>query len=159
MLFAGSLVFTPPLAISLPYSSLERDFCRRRQTPRKRPEDDTAARALRAALPSPAENAGRNVDRSSKIADRQAVDARADGIHYPCSRRVLRKEAYAIAIWQVGCEVSQITACQRRAQIKARHSSPRTIGNRARNGNFATGDQRSKLPHFANGDRDRSERR
>ena len=27
-------------AISLPYSSLERDFCRQRQMPRKRPEDD-----------------------------------------------------------------------------------------------------------------------
>jgi hypothetical protein len=32
------------LAISLPCSSLERDFCRRRQTPRKRPEDDISER-------------------------------------------------------------------------------------------------------------------
>ena len=31
------------LAVSLPYSSLERDFCRRRQTPRKRREDNISA--------------------------------------------------------------------------------------------------------------------
>src|SRR6516162_3180039 len=69
-----------------------------------------AARSLGAALPSPAEDAGRNVDRSSKIADRQTVDARADGRHYSCRRRVLCKETRMVAIWQVGCEVSQITA-------------------------------------------------
>jgi hypothetical protein len=31
------------LPISLPFSSLERDFCCRRQAPRKRPEDDISA--------------------------------------------------------------------------------------------------------------------
>ena len=30
-------------AISLPYSSLERDFCRQRQAPQKGPEDDVSA--------------------------------------------------------------------------------------------------------------------
>ena len=34
------------LAISLPISSLERDFCRRRQAPQKRPRDDISARRL-----------------------------------------------------------------------------------------------------------------
>jgi hypothetical protein len=40
--WAGSQPLLAPrtLAISLPYSSLERDFCRRRQTCQKGPEDD-----------------------------------------------------------------------------------------------------------------------
>jgi len=42
-LVASNFTWQPPFAISLPYSSLERNFCCQRHTRQKEPEDDVSA--------------------------------------------------------------------------------------------------------------------